>query len=88
MLGSEGQVAPDDVPSQGGDARRPEVAGASWRTSSYSTYNGNCVEVGNLADGRIAVRDTKDRTGPVLVFSRSQWNALLAGTKRGELGDC
>lgn len=85
MLGSEGQVAPDDVSNQFGDPWRPEIAGASWRKSSWSTYNGNCVEVGNLQDGRIAVRDTKDREmGPVLIFRRSQWNAFLAGTKRGE----
>jgi Domain of unknown function (DUF397) len=85
VLAPEGHAGPDDVPSQVGGAWRPEIAGASWRKSSLSTYNGNCVEVGNLRDGRIAVRDTKDQEmGPVLVFGRSDWEAFLAGAKHGE----
>ena len=85
MLRSEGHVATDDVAGRVGGARRPEIAGASWRKSSQSTYDGNCVEVGNLQDGLIAVRDTKDREmGPVLIFTHSQWNVFLAATKHGE----
>jgi Domain of unknown function (DUF397) len=72
------------MPGQVG-ARLPEIVDASWRKSSLSTYNGNCVEVGNLRDGRIAVRDTKARgMGPVLVFGRSDWEAFLADAKHGE----
>ena len=85
MLGSEGHAGPDDVPSQVEGAWRPEIVGASWRKSSRSTYNGNCVEVGILQDGRVAIRDTKDRgKGPVLIFSRLDWGAFLAGAKHGE----
>ncbi|WBB69819.1 DUF397 domain-containing protein [Micromonospora sp. WMMD812] len=49
-----------------------------WRTSTRSSGNGNCVEVGAAA-GRIAVRDSKDRPGPVLVFAPSAWRAFVAG---------
>jgi Domain of unknown function (DUF397) len=43
--------------------------GPRWRTSSYSGANGGeCVEVGQDQD-LIVVRDTKDRTGPVLRFT-------------------
>ena len=44
---------------------------ATWRKSSYSGGNGgNCVEVGAHAEpGRVLVRDTTDRQGPVLAFS-------------------
>ena len=39
-----------------------------WRKSSLSFSNQNCVEVGSGA-GLIGVRDTKDRSGPVLTFA-------------------
>src|SRR5690242_4039588 len=49
-------------------------AQVTWRKSSWSTYNGNCVEVAQLADGLVGVRDTKDMgSGPVLVFGAASW---------------
>jgi Domain of unknown function (DUF397) len=66
-------------------ARAAEIAMASWHKSSASSYNGNCVEVSHLQDGRVAVRDTKDRAfGPALIFTRPEWDAFLAGAKNGE----
>ncbi|MEU7620480.1 DUF397 domain-containing protein [Micromonospora rifamycinica] len=47
-----------------------------WRTSSRSSGNGNCVEVATTAD-RIAVRDSKDRCGPALVFPAHAWTAFV-----------
>lgn len=42
----------------------------NWRTSSYSGGNGGaCVEVARNLPGIVAVRDSKDRTGPVLAFA-------------------
>jgi hypothetical protein len=65
--------------------RSVEIATALWRKSSASSYNGNCVEVAGLQDGRIAVRDTKDNAlGPALIFTRSEWDAFLSGAKSGE----
>ncbi|WP_190823525.1 DUF397 domain-containing protein [Saccharopolyspora pogona] len=49
-----------------------------WRRSSYSTATGNCVEVA-AGDGVVAARDSKDPDGPVLVFSRARWAAVLPG---------
>ena len=48
---------------------------ASWRKSSYSGGNGGrCIEVGTHAgNGRVLVRDTKDRPGPVLRFTPAAW---------------
>lgn len=34
----------------------------------------------------IAVRDSKDRGGPALVFTARQWRSFAAGIKAGELG--
>jgi hypothetical protein len=62
-----------------------ELANASWHKSSASAYNGDCVEVSFLRDGRVAVGDTKDKAiGPTLIFTRSEWNAFLAGANNGE----
>jgi hypothetical protein len=54
----------------------------AWRKSSRSGSNG-CVEVA-FYDGQIAVRDSKDRAGSVLQFTRWEWEAFLAGVRCGE----
>jgi predicted secreted Zn-dependent protease len=56
----------------------------SWQKSTHSTGNGNCVEVAALPDDNLAVRDSKDKTGPMLQFSASEWRAFVAGVKDGE----
>jgi Domain of unknown function (DUF397) len=59
--------------------------GAQWRTSTHSGSNGGgCVEVADNLPGIIAVRDTKDRTGPVLTFAPAQWEAFTADVRDGE----
>jgi len=57
-----------------------------WRTASFSgNGGGNCVEVGQGADGAILVRDTKDDTnGPVHRYTADEWRAFLAGVRAGE----
>ncbi|WP_081769080.1 DUF397 domain-containing protein [Nocardia nova] len=32
------------------------------------------------------VRDSKDRTGPVLVFAPGDWDAFIAGIQAGGIG--
>lgn len=56
-----------------------------YRKSSYSgADNPNCVEVAFVGD-RVAVRDSKDRTGDaVLYFTHAEWEAFLAGAHAGE----
>ncbi|MBO4210663.1 DUF397 domain-containing protein [Micromonospora echinofusca] len=56
------------------------VPGA-WRTSSRSSGNGNCVEVA-AGSTAVAVRDSKDRGGPVLAFPAASWRSFLAGLDR------
>jgi len=53
-----------------------------WHKSTHSSANG-CVEVA-FVDGNIAVRDSKDRRGPVLLFTPHEWTAFLAGVRDGE----
>jgi hypothetical protein len=60
---------------------------AAWRTSSYSGDSNACVEVAdNLVDQTdfVLVRDTKDRTGPVLRFPRHHWEAFTAAVRADE----
>jgi hypothetical protein len=57
----------------------------TWRTSSYSSgQGGNCVEIADLPNGGQAVRDSKNRTGPALMFTAAEWAAFTAGVKSGE----
>jgi len=42
-----------------------------------------CVEVASFAN-LILVRDSKDSAGPVLAFSRREWQEFVVGVKRGE----
>ncbi len=61
-----------------------ELTAATWVKSSLSGPNeGNCVEVARLAQGRVGVRDSKDRSGPALVFAPGEWAAFVEGVKGG-----
>ena len=55
----------------------------SWRKSTRSGSNGQCVEVRRTGD-TIELRDSKDRSGPVLSFTLGEWAAFTAGVKDAE----
>jgi hypothetical protein len=56
----------------------------TWRKSSYSSDDGNCVEVANL-DGQLAVRDSKNPTTTVLTVTAAQWAAFTTEVKDEQL---
>jgi hypothetical protein len=58
-----------------------------WRKSSASNPTGNCVELAELGSGRIAVRNSRHPSGPVLVYTRAELAAFLSGVRAGEFDD-
>ena len=64
-----------------------ELSGLSWRKSTRSAQQGDCVETAFLPDGGVAVRDSKDRTGPALIFTAAEWSAFIGGVKDGEFDE-
>ena len=66
--------------------REPEVSaaeGLSWFKSQRSGNANNCLEVA-FHEGDVLVRDSKDRSGPMLRFTSGEWDAFLHGAKNGE----
>jgi Domain of unknown function (DUF397) len=74
----------NEVRSSSPDLAR-QLAGAAWRKSTRSQTS-NCVEVARLRTGpaAVALRDSKDRSGPVLLFHRAGWLGFIAGAKNGQ----
>ncbi|MGK8553764.1 DUF397 domain-containing protein [Nocardia gipuzkoensis] len=61
-----------------------DLSGAEWFTSSHSGGGNECVEVAHLDGGMVGVRDSKNPSGPALVFTSGEWDAFLAGAADGE----
>jgi hypothetical protein len=64
-----------------------QLVSARWRKSRASNPSGACVEVAELADGAIAVRNSRYPSGPALIYTRAEIVAFLAGVKNGEFDD-
>ncbi|GAA5033946.1 DUF397 domain-containing protein [Actinopolymorpha pittospori] len=60
-----------------------DLSRARWRKASASVGMQNCVEVADLG-AHLAVRDSKDRQGPKLIFSAGAWSSFVGGAKKGE----
>ena len=57
---------------------------ARWRKSQASNPSGSCVEIAELPGGTVAVRNSRDKSGPALVYPRAELAAFLLGIKTGE----
>ena len=61
---------------------------SQWRKSSFCGQNSDCVEMADLGNGAIGVRDSKlGATSPVLTFTRAELGAFLSGARAGEFDD-
>ncbi|MBF6063687.1 DUF397 domain-containing protein [Nocardia terpenica] len=61
-----------------------DLTQAKWFKSSRSPDRDACVEVAHLEGGLVGMRDSKNPTGPALVFTPAEWDAFTAGVKDGE----
>jgi Domain of unknown function (DUF397) len=64
-----------------------ELGPVQWRKSTKSNPSGNCVELAELPDGDIAVRNSRHPGGSALVYTRTEIAAFLAGIRNGEFDD-
>ncbi|WP_306358413.1 MULTISPECIES: DUF397 domain-containing protein [unclassified Nocardia] len=64
-----------------------DLSEARWFKSSKSPNASECVEVafiGAVAE-HVGVRDSKDPTGPALVFDSAGWDAFVGALRSGRL---
>ncbi|OLT25090.1 hypothetical protein BJF79_13080 [Actinomadura sp. CNU-125] len=59
-----------------------DATSLTWRTSSHTQANGQCVELAKTPGVRL-VRDSKDPDGPILTFTPRAWSSFLTTIKTG-----
>lgn len=76
--------AKGELIAAGREFKEQSVEGLKFRKSTYSGSGDNCVEIADLADGGMVVRDSKNPGGPTLRFTAGERDAFIAGVKDGE----
>ncbi|MFJ2782269.1 MULTISPECIES: DUF397 domain-containing protein [unclassified Kitasatospora] len=55
-----------------------------WIKAAASNGVGQCVEVAALPGGDIALRNSRHKDGPALIFTPDEFRTFLGGSKAGE----
>jgi len=59
-----------------------DLTEVAWHKSSFSNdIEFECVEVADLGDGAVALRDSTDHTREPLRFTAAEWAAFTAGVR-------
>lgn len=61
-----------------------DLSAANWFKTSHSSGGAECVEVAFLDGDMVGVRDSKNPTGPALVFTPTEWDTFTASITAGE----
>lgn len=67
-----------------GSARTDPLDGAVWRKATASDANSGCVEVAELADGSVGIRDSKTPSQPAIAVTAQAWASFLADAQTGQ----
>lgn len=59
-------------------------AGLDWVKSSYSSWNGDCVELAT-AGGTVLLRDSKDLSGPVIRLGLQSVDDFIQAIREGQV---
>jgi len=62
-----------------------DLTNSVWRKSPHSAGEGQCVEITDLPDGGIALRDSKNPAFPALRYTAEEWKAFRQGVIDGTL---
>jgi Domain of unknown function (DUF397) len=58
-----------------------------WRKSTASNPSGACVELAELPDGGVAMRNSRHPAGSQLTYTRAEIAAFVTGVYAGEFDD-
>jgi hypothetical protein len=63
-----------------------ELPDLQWRLANGATDDEGTggVEMARLPDGQIAVRNAADPTGPALIYTKAEIEALIGGAQDGD----
>ncbi len=62
------------------------VAQLDWQTSSRCAAQ-NCIQVADAGNSMVALRDSKNPDGGVMLYTVAQWRDFIAGVEVGDFDD-